>query len=355
LNTTAALDTGSDDFGQLATDRAGNWIVVWMSRDSLGSTIGTDYDILGARSTDNGASWSDPELVNLNGDADGALDRFPAILTDGSGQWIAGWYSTDSLGGTIGSDYDMLFTRWSLALCDDADADLDGFTGCGGDCDDTDPDVYPAAQEICDGIDNQCPGDLGHGETDEGFADADTDGVADCIDNCDGDPNVGQEDADSDGLGDVCDACPLDADNDLDSDGLCADADNCPADANPDQSDLDDDQEGDWCDLDDGMILVYHHDNESVNWQEESGYAVWNCYRGDLDVLRTEGLYTQLPWDSDLAGRHCGLTANSVPDVIDLPAGATVFYLVTGEIDGIEDSLGFNSDGVERTNDAPCP
>ncbi|MFC1890754.1 SUMF1/EgtB/PvdO family nonheme iron enzyme, partial [Thermodesulfobacteriota bacterium] len=35
------------------------------------------------------------------------------------------------------------------------------------DCDDTNPDVYPGALEICDGVDNQCPGDAGYGDTDE--------------------------------------------------------------------------------------------------------------------------------------------------------------------------------------------
>jgi hypothetical protein len=38
------------------------------------------------------------------------------------------------------------------------------------DCDDTAPDVYPDAPELCDGIDKQCPGDAGHLEVDEGLS-----------------------------------------------------------------------------------------------------------------------------------------------------------------------------------------
>ncbi len=53
-----------------------------------------------------------------------------------------------------------------------SDADGDGFynlRGCGTsvDCDDGDSAVYPGARELCDGHDNQCPGDDGYGEIDE--------------------------------------------------------------------------------------------------------------------------------------------------------------------------------------------
>ncbi len=37
------------------------------------------------------------------------------------------------------------------------------------DCDDTNPDVYPGAPEVCDAADNQCPGEAGYGLVDEGF------------------------------------------------------------------------------------------------------------------------------------------------------------------------------------------
>ncbi len=36
------------------------------------------------------------------------------------------------------------------------------------DCDDTNANIFPGAPELCDGIDNQCPGDVGYGMVDEG-------------------------------------------------------------------------------------------------------------------------------------------------------------------------------------------
>jgi formylglycine-generating enzyme required for sulfatase activity len=38
----------------------------------------------------------------------------------------------------------------------------------GDDCHDRNDDIYPNAPERCDGIDNQCPGDVGYGDVDEG-------------------------------------------------------------------------------------------------------------------------------------------------------------------------------------------
>ena len=38
-----------------------------------------------------------------------------------------------------------------------------GYVPTGGDCDPLNPDVHPGAAEVNDGLDNQCPGDPGHG------------------------------------------------------------------------------------------------------------------------------------------------------------------------------------------------
>ncbi len=66
----------------------------------------------------------------------------------------------------------------ALETCEDQPS---GYVAEGGDCDDANDAIHPAALEICDGLDNDCDG-----ETDLGAADADT----------------WHEDADGDGYGD---------------------------------------------------------------------------------------------------------------------------------------------------------
>ncbi|NJL44545.1 MAG: hypothetical protein HC945_04525, partial [Nitrosarchaeum sp.] len=57
------------------------------------------------------------------------------------------------------------------------DYDQDGYTLCTGDCDESNPQVYPGASETCDGIDNNCNGLID--ETQTGTYDADQDGYLD--------------------------------------------------------------------------------------------------------------------------------------------------------------------------------
>jgi hypothetical protein len=111
LNTNAATDLGGDSAPQVTTDGAGHWVAVWKSNDSLGGTIGTDNDILVSRSTDNGATWTAPVALNTNAATDSGYDTGPQVTSDGGSNWVAVWYSDDTLGGTIGTDFDILVSR----------------------------------------------------------------------------------------------------------------------------------------------------------------------------------------------------------------------------------------------------
>jgi len=111
-------------------------------------------------------------------------------------------------------------TTCGLGICEHT---IDNCTeGIGQDCDPLEGSQY----EICNGMDDSCDGN-----TDEGYLDTDIDGIADCLE------------ADDDG------------------DGVPDDLDNCPKIENEDQADFDLDTIGDVCDPDDDNDLVGDEDD----------------------------------------------------------------------------------------------
>ena len=115
-----------------------------------------------------------------------------------------------------------------IVPADELDADGDGFAPCEGDCDDTNPNVYPFAPELCDGLDDDCDTVIPADELD-----VDGDGTFVCDGDCDdADPNTyaGAPEL-CDGLDNDCDGSVPAAETDADADGValcsgdCNDAD----------------------------------------------------------------------------------------------------------------------------------
>ena len=133
-----------------------------------------------------------------------------------------------------------------LADCMETDSDGDTWPD-GADCEPEDAQVFPGNLEVCDGKDNDC-----NGKTDEGFPDTDGNGMADCVDDdMDGDGSPNNDDCEPldptvyPGAEEVCDGkdndCNFFVDEgylDSDTDGLpdCVDTDD-DNDADPDVTD----------------------------------------------------------------------------------------------------------------------
>jgi hypothetical protein len=129
-----------DDYSpHVATDRAGNWLVTWSGRDQSGGPLGPDTDILFSRSTDDGVTWTDPAPMNTNAYSDSGgegvglgIPHYTAA--DGVGNWVVVWNSAEDLGGSIGTDHDILYANFALRTVHSTDDDGD-FSTADGTCD----------------------------------------------------------------------------------------------------------------------------------------------------------------------------------------------------------------------------
>lgn len=97
-------------------------------------------------------NWDVPATLNLDGD----FQASGTFCDDGGGM-------PGAISGTLSIGVPI-----TVPIDGSEDNDGDGFTENQGDCDDDDKNIYPGATELCDGVDNQCPGDTGYGSIDEG-------------------------------------------------------------------------------------------------------------------------------------------------------------------------------------------
>jgi MYXO-CTERM domain-containing protein len=184
--------------------------------DNRGGTgagyFGTVFDDEASTSIGSGAAPFSgsfaPETPLSTFDGERLAGPWTLTLTDtttGDAGTLDGWQLVASIAGGVDADNDNSMACFDCdeqdpnvypgapEICDGVDTDCDGglLTGevdadgdgvllCAGDCDDSDPARTPGAAEICDGIDNNCNGVVPATE-----ADADGDGARVCDGDCD--------------------------------------------------------------------------------------------------------------------------------------------------------------------------
>ena len=179
------------------------------------------------------------------------------------------------------------------------DVDNDGYTLCGGDCDDNNADVNPGAIEIANAIDDNCNNGI---DEDTEWADDDGDGYCedefycsdgsipgDCADNSD--PSLGTADVNpaayeimDNGIDDDCDGVVDQGTTDFDGDGYSPDGGDCDdndATVFPGAPELPDFADND-CDstVDEGTVL---YDDDGDGYCEDPTQCSDGSYTGDCD------------------------------------------------------------------------
>jgi N-acetylneuraminic acid mutarotase len=112
----------------------GSRMLVWGGYGATGTTVSP-----GGRYRPSDASWQ-----TLPG---GGVERHTAVWT---GQYMIVWGGHSS---SVGNDFGV-YARYSSD--ESPNADNDSFTICAGDCNDSNPTVYPSAPQVCDGLNNNC-------------------------------------------------------------------------------------------------------------------------------------------------------------------------------------------------------
>lgn len=97
LNDNADTDSVPDYSIRTATDGAGNWVAIWVIDLGFANSI-ADSSILVSHSSDDGATWSAPEVLSTKADIYSTFallfaagTPLPWLSTDAQGNWLAAW------------------------------------------------------------------------------------------------------------------------------------------------------------------------------------------------------------------------------------------------------------------------
>src|SRR4029077_13888410 len=87
VNVGATTDDQPDIWPDVATDRHRRWLVAWATQNAaVGPVV--------AHSTDLGATWSNPELINSDADSGNQHVQIASdavVASDGTANWVAVW------------------------------------------------------------------------------------------------------------------------------------------------------------------------------------------------------------------------------------------------------------------------
>ncbi len=86
----AQTDHGADGASALVAGPGALRVIVWESLDSLGGTVGNDWDLLTSRSTDAGRTWAAPAALAAGAMEDRGAERRP-VLARADEVWVALW------------------------------------------------------------------------------------------------------------------------------------------------------------------------------------------------------------------------------------------------------------------------
>ena len=197
--------------------------------------------ILGCRTADDPkTTLEEPEVVDADGDGfsieDGDCDDSDAQVSPNASEICDGFDNNcdgeidESVTQTFYEDLDgdgFGDQESSVQSCDI----VDGFVVAGNDCDDLNPDSYPSAEELCDGVDNDCDEEIDEDVGSLFYLDNDGDGVGnseETVTQCDPDlglASVGGDCDDNDPMRtpnayEICDGIDNDCDEDVDEGAL---------------------------------------------------------------------------------------------------------------------------------------